>query len=272
MATEARKKRNTEGRMSLGAHLVELRKRLFISAVAIVVGLVVGWFLSAWVWDILRVPIEQLDEQGRQATIAYGDITGAFNTKMQIALFVAVIVASPVWLYQIWAFVAPGLTRREKLYGVAFLGAAVPLFLGGAFAGWIVLPNIVRLMASFQPEKDAFFLDARNYLDFATKLLLVVGVGFVLPVFLVMLNFIGVVRGASILKSWRIALLVIILFAGIATPAADLLSMFLLAAPIVVLYFAAAGIAILHDRRVDKRRAAEFANYDLSTTDDKDAA
>ncbi|QIM19707.1 twin-arginine translocase subunit TatC [Leucobacter coleopterorum] len=258
--------------MSLGAHLVELRKRLFISAAAIVVGLVAGWFLSAWVWDVLRVPILQLEDKGRDAIIAYGDITGAFNTKMQIALFVAILIASPVWLYQIWAFVAPGLTKREKLYGVAFLGAAVPLFLGGAFAGWIVMPNIVRLMASFQPKEDAFYLDARSYLDFATKLLLVVGVGFVMPVFLVMLNFIGVLRGASILKSWRIALLVIILFAGIATPAADLVSMFLLAAPIIVLYFAAAGISILHDKRVDKRRAKEFADYDLATTDSEDVA
>lgn len=258
--------------MSLGEHLVELRKRLFISAAAIVVGLVAGWFLSAWVWDVLRVPIEQLSEQGRNANITYGDISGAFDTKMQISLFVAVLIASPVWLYQIWAFVAPGLTRREKLYGVAFLGAAVPLFLGGAFAGWMVLPNIVRLMASFQPAEDAFYLNARNYLDFAIKLLLAVGVGFVMPVFLVMLNFIGVVRGASILKSWRIALLVIILFAGIATPAADLMSMFLLAAPIVVLYFAAAGIAILHDKRVDKKRAAELSDYDLTTTDSEETA
>ena len=272
MATQADKRSDSKGRMSLGEHLVELRKRLFISAAAIVIGLVAGWLLSGWVWDILRVPIEQLIADGRQATISYGDITGAFNTKMQIALFVAVLIASPVWLYQIWAFVAPGLTRREKLYGVAFLGAAVPLFLGGAFAGWKVLPNIVTLMATFQPEQDSFFLEARNYLDFATKLLLVVGVGFVLPVFLVMLNFIGVVRGASILKSWRIALLVIILFAGIATPAADLTSMFLLAAPIIVLYFIAAGIAILHDRRVDKKRAAELSEYDLDSDNSDDLA
>lgn len=249
--------------MSLGQHLVELRKRLMISAIAIVVALVAGWILSPWVWNMLRQPILVLEAQGRETVINYDDITGAFDTKVQISLFIAVIIASPVWLYQIWAFLAPGLTRSEKLYGVGFLAAAVPLFLGGAFAGWYVLPNIVKLLAGFQATEDAFFLNARLYLGFAIRLILAVGVGFVMPVFLVLLNFIGVIRGKSIIKSWRIALIIIILFAGITTPAADLMSMFLLAAPMVLLYFMAAGIALLHDRRADKRAAKELADYGI---------
>ncbi|UOQ58448.1 twin-arginine translocase subunit TatC [Leucobacter allii] len=263
MAERARRPRNPEGRMSLGEHLVELRKRLMISAAAIVVALVAGWLLSDWVWEMLRRPVLDLAELGRDAQISYADISSGFDTKVQISLFIAVIIASPVWLYQIWAFLAPGLTRREKFMGVGFLAVAVPLFLGGAVAGWFVLPNIVRLMASFQPTEDTFNLNARSYLDFAIKLLLAVGVGFVMPVLLVMLNFVGVLRGMSILKSWRVAILIIVLFAAITTPAADLMSMFLLAAPIVVLYFGAAGIAILHDRRADKRRAAELAEYGI---------
>ena len=250
--------------MSLGEHLVELRKRLMISAAAIAVGLVAGWFLSDWVWDMLRQPVYDIaEQQGRNAQINYDDITSSFDLKIQISLFIAVILACPVWLYQIWAFLAPGLTRREKLYGVGFLGVAVPLFLAGAFAGWLVIPNIVRLLTSFAPEEDAAFINARRYLDFSIKLLLAVGVGFVMPVFLVMLNFLGVLRGSSIIRSWRVALLCIVLFAGIATPAADLMSMFLLAAPIVLLYFGAAGVALLHDRRVDKRRAAELGEYGI---------
>ncbi|MBK0421405.1 twin-arginine translocase subunit TatC [Leucobacter sp. CSA2] len=268
MAMKGRRKRNPDGRMSLGEHLVEFRKRLLISVAAILVAVVAGWYLSTWVWDMLRRPIMDLKLEGRDAIITYGDISGGFDTKVQISLFIAVLIASPVWLYQVWAFLAPGLTKREKLFGVAFIGASVPLFLGGAFAGWLVLPNIVRLLSTFQPSEDAFYLQARTYLDFAIKLLLAVGVGFVMPVLLVMLNFIGVLRGASILKSWRIALLVIVLFAAIATPAADLTSMFLLAAPMVVLYFAAAGVALLHDRRVDKRRAAELDEYDLDDSSD----
>lgn len=256
--------------MSLGAHLIEFRNRLIISAIAIAIALVAGWFLSDWVWSVLRQPILELEVEGRTALIQYTDVTSGFDTKIQISLFIAVLLASPVWLYQIWAFLVPGLTRREKGYAIGFLGTAVPLFLLGVYAGWSVLPNIVRIMAMFQPEEDAFQIAARSYLDFTIKLLLAVGVGFVMPVFLVLLNFIGVLRGQSILKSWRVAILCIILFAGIATPAADLMSMFLLAAPIVVLYFAAAGIAVLHDKRLDKRRAAELAEYDLA--DDAGAA
>lgn len=249
--------------MSLGAHLVELRNRLLISAVAIAVGLIAGWLLAAWVWTMLRAPIEDLQINGRNAVIQHTDVTSGFDTTMQIALFIAVLIASPVWLYQIWAFIVPGLTRREKWHAIGFLGAAVPLFLAGIYAGWSVLPNIVRLMATFAQSQDDFNLTARAYLDLAIKLMLAVGVGFVLPVLLVLLNFIGVLRGTSILKSWRVAILCIILFAGIATPATDLMSMFLLAAPITLLYFLAAGVSIWHDRIADKRRAAEFAEYDF---------
>lgn len=255
--------RNSEGKMSLGAHLFELRNRLIVSAVAILIALVAGWFLSTWVWDMLRQPILQLQDSGRVALIQYTDVGSGFDTKIQISLFIAVLLASPVWLYQIWAFIVPGLKRTEKWYAVGFLGTAVPLFLAGVYVGWSLLPNIVRLMSTFQPEEDAFQIEARAYLDFTLKLLLAIGVGFVLPVFLVLLNFIGVVRGQLILKSWRVALLCIVLFAAITTPAADLMSMFLLSVPITALYFLAAGIAILHDRRVDKKRAAELAEYGL---------
>lgn len=250
--------------MSLGAHLIELRNRIIISAIAIALGLVAGWFFSDWVWDVLRGPILDLELDGRTAQITYSDIGSGFDLRVQIALFIGVVLASPVWLYQIWAFFAPGLTRREKGYAIGFIGVSVPLFLGGVYAGWFVLPNIVRLLSTFQPVEDAFLINARSYLDFTLKLLLAVGIGFVMPVFLVMLNFLGVLRGRSILKSWRVAMLLIILFAAITTPAADLMNMFLLAAPIVVLYFIAAGVSILHDQRVDKRRSEELAEYGIS--------
>lgn len=274
MAETTEKKRgrkNPEGRMSLGAHLVELRNRLIISAIAIAVGLVVGWLLSNDVWNVLRQPIDDLQINGRTAIIQHTDITSGFDTKIQISLFIAVLIASPIWLYQIWAFIVPGLTKKEKWYAVGFLGTAVPLFLVGIYAGWSVLPNIVRLMAIFTPVEDAYQLTARAYLDMAVKLLLAVGVGFVMPVLLVLLNFLGIIRGKSILKSWRVAVLLIILFAGIATPAADLMSMFMLAAPIVLLYFLAAAIAIWHDKVADKRRDAELAQYGLDSPEDDES-
>ena len=266
-----RSTRDSEGTMSLGAHLIELRNRLIICAVAIVVGLVAGWYFSEWVWGVPRLAFVKLKKEGRAALIQYTDISGGFNTRLQVFLFIGVLLACPVWLYQIWAFIVPGLKRKEKRYAFGFLGTAVPLFLLGIYSGWVLLPNIVRVMATFQSPEDAFNIEARNYLDFATKLLIAVGVGFVLPLFLVLLNFIGVLRGKSILRSWRLALLCIILFAAITTPAADLGSMFLLALPIAVLYFAAAGVAILNDRRVDKRRAQEVADYELELSGGADS-
>jgi len=264
------RREKSDGKMSLGAHLIELRNRLLISAIAIAVALVAGWFLSSWVWDILRQPILDLEDRGRTALIQYTDVSSGFDTKIQISLFIAVLIASPVWLYQIWAFIVPALSRKEKWTAIGFLGTAVPLFLAGVVAGWFVLPNIVRLMSTFQPSEDAFQIEARTYLDFTVKLLLAVGAGFVMPVFLVLLNFIGVLRGKSILGAWRIAILCIVLFAAITTPAADLMSMFILALPIAVLYFVAAGVAIWHDRIVDKRRASELAEYDLDASDSSD--
>jgi len=130
----------------------------------------------------------------------------------------------------------------------------VPLFLAGCYAGWFVLPHIVELMLGFTPAAAANFLDATTYYDFVLKLVLAVGVAFVLPVFLVLLNFVGVLSAAAIIKAWRVAILVIVLFTAIATPAADIVSMFVLAIPMVVLYFAAYGVAWLHDRRAAKRQ------------------
>lgn len=252
--------------MSLGEHLVELRKRLFIAGIAIVLAAIAGWFLADFVWDALRVPVTQIaQEQGRDASINYGDITSAFDLKLQIAFFLAIVIASPVWLYQVWAFLAPGLTGKEKRYGIGFVLSAVPLFLLGAYAGWLVLPNIVRLMTSFAPPEDAAFITARSYLDFTIKLMLVVGIGFVLPVLIVLLNFVGVLSAQSIIKGWRVAVLVIVLFTAIATPAADVLSMFLLAIPMILLYFAAAAIAQLQDRRLAKRQSQMLGEYDLES-------
>jgi sec-independent protein translocase protein TatC len=163
------------------------------------------------------------------------------------------IVSSPVWLYQIFAFLVPGLTRTEKKYTFGFLFTAIPLFLAGCAAGWIVLPHVVELMTSFAPTEDSAFINAQGYFDFVLKLVVAIGIAFVLPVFIVLLNFAGVISAASIIKSWRIAILVIVLFTAIATPAADVVSMFLLAIPMVMLYFAAYGIAWLHDRRAAKK-------------------
>ncbi|MDJ0335046.1 twin-arginine translocase subunit TatC [Salinibacterium sp. G-O1] len=240
--------------MSLGDHLRELRKRLVISAAAILVAAIVGFLLAPFVIDALRVPINQIAED-RNAQIIYTTVTGAFDLRIAIAITIAIVIASPVWLYQIFAFMVPGLTGKEKKYTFGFFFSAVPLFFAGAAAGWYLFPHMVELLTSFSSNEEATFLDAKVYYDFVIKLVLAIGIGFVLPVFLVLLNFVGVLSAQMILKGWRLAILAICIFTAIATPAADVISMFLLAIPMVVLYFAAALIAWVHDRRAARKAA-----------------
>lgn len=242
--------------MSLGAHLVELRKRLFISALAIVVAMVAGFIVSEFAINAMAAPITDIAEGRGQALLNFDNVTGAFDLRMKVAFTIGIVVASPVWLYQIWAFLVPGLTRKEIGYALGFLLSAVPLFLAGCAAGWFVMPHIVELMVGFTPADASNFFNAGIYFDFVLKLVLAVGIAFIVPVFLVLLNFVGVLSAATIIKSWRVAVLVIALFCATATPAADVISMFILAIPMVALYFGSYGIAYLHDRRAAKRRLA----------------
>lgn len=262
MAARTKKGANRDKRMSLGQHLIEFRNRLIKSAIALVVAMVVGWILSDFVMSFLREPVLEIaTAQGRAASLNFTDITGAFDLKLQIAFTVGIVLSAPVWLYQIWAFIVPGLTRTERKYAIGFVGAAVPLFFLGCAAGLYVLPRMVGLLTSFAPSEDTAIISARGYFDFVLKLVIVIGIAFVLPVFVVLLNFAGVLTAKAILKSWRVAVLSITLFTAIATPSADVISMFLLAIPMVMLYFIAAGIATLHDKRAAKRQATLDAEY-----------
>jgi sec-independent protein translocase protein TatC len=259
-AVKDRGEKNREKRMSLGAHLIELRKRLFISAIAIVVGMALGWWLTdVFVWEAIQEPVERVAEaQGSDTAIIFPTISSAFDLRLQIAFTLGIVISAPVWLYQIFAFLVPGLNKRERKFTLAFFATAIPLFFAGCAAGWLVLPNIVKLMTSFVPEGAESLLTAKEYIDFVTKLVVAIGIAFVVPVFIVLLNFAGIISAKAFIKSWRVAILVIVLFTAIATPSADIVSMFMLAIPMIALYFGAWFIANLHDRRVERRNRVEF--------------
>jgi sec-independent protein translocase protein TatC len=244
-------------RMPLIGHLLELRRRLLVATAAVVLAAVAGWFVAVPVLDALRAPLVRFaTEHHTLATLNYDSIAGAFDLRFRIALYLALVLASPVWLYEIWAFVVPALTGRERRVTVGFLGTAVPLFLAGCASGWLVVPHMVLLLASFAPAGSATLVSASGYFDFVMKLVLALGAAFVLPVLLVLLNRVGVLPGRAILRSWRLAVLAVVCFTALVTPAADLMSMALLALPLLSLYFGAAGIALVHDRRLARRTAA----------------
>lgn len=246
--------------MSLAAHLVELRKRLLIAAAALVLGMIVAFIVTEPVIDLLSVPIQVIAAQeGREYTgLNFTTVTSGFDLRMRIAFAIGMLFSAPVWLWQAWAFVMPGLTKKETRYTWGFLGAAVPLFFGGCTVAFFVLPHVIEIMAAFVPTGMAQFYDYAGYYDFVFKFLLVLGIAFVLPVFLVALNLAGIVSGKEILKGWRVAILVCTIFAAVTTPPADVFSMLLLMGSMIFLYFAATFISMLFDSRKRRREATDI--------------
>ncbi|HYQ74001.1 twin-arginine translocase subunit TatC [Cellulomonas sp.] len=243
--------------MPLREHLLELRKRLFLAAIGLAVGAVVGWFLYEPVFELLQQPLlDTAAGRDGRVSVNFAGLASAFDMQIKVALFLGVIVSSPWWLYQLWAFITPGLTRREKRSAVGFLAAAVPLFLAGAGLSAWTLPTAVKVLTDFTPEGASNFIDAQAYLSFVMRFVLAFGLAFVLPVVMVCINLVGLVRASTWAKGWRWAVLLAFVFAAVMTPTPDAITMIVMALPICGLYFAALGVCVLHDRRADKRLAA----------------
>lgn len=242
--------------MPLRAHLLELRRRVFLAALGVTLGAVAGWFLYDPVIDALQGPLVRLADDGLVA-LNFSGVATSFDMKLKVSLFLGVLLSAPWWLLQLWLFITPGLTRKERHYAVAFLAAAVPLFLMGAYLAWRVLPNAVALLTEFTPEGAANLIDAQLYLSFVMRVVLAFGIAFLLPVVMVGLNLAGLVRARTWLRGWRWAVLLVFTFAAFATPTPDAITMILLALPMCGLYFAAVWVCHLHDRRQARRTAAE---------------
>lgn len=235
--------------MNLSGHLVEFRNRLIFSAIFILGGTIAGWYLFDPVFALLQEPILEVAKSRNQiAAVNFGGVTSSFDMRLQVSIFIGLVISSPIWLFNIWAFVTPGLKRRERRFTIAFIFSAVPLFLAGCLLAWFSLPAFVSTLTGFTPEGSTNLIDGSLYILFTLRILLVFGIAFVLPVVLVLLNFANLLSAKSIVKGWRLAILISALIAALATPAADPMSMFLLMAPLIALYFTAAGIAAIRDK------------------------
>ena len=250
--------RNADGRMPLREHLIELRNRLLVSALTVVVTAVVGWLVYDQVLDALTRPLTTYaEDSGREVGLNFSSITTPFDLKIKVSLWVGVILASPVWIYQLWAFITPGLTRKERWYAVGFLVVSVPLFLSGIVLAYLVLPNAVQFFLGLTPEGILNLAQIDPYITFVTRIMLGFGVAFLLPVVMVALNFVGVLGGRAMLKGWRYAVVACFLFAAIASPTPDIGVMVALAMPMILLYLVAVGVALLNDRRRRRRDGTE---------------
>lgn len=245
--------------MRLVEHLRELRRRVLLAIIGLGVMAVPAWFLYDPVFAALQAPIRAIDDAGLTAALNFTSPAAAFDMRVRVSLWLAAFLSSPWWLYQVWAYIAPGLTTREKRRSLAFLAVGVPLFLGGAVLAWLVLPNAIRLLTEFTPEGAINYMPATDYVRFVMRVILAFGIAFLLPLLMVLLNSLGLLSGRAMLAGWRWAVLLIFVFAGIASPTPDPWTMIALAIPICALYFGAVGIALRRDRRVERRRAERDA-------------
>ncbi|MFM6962690.1 MAG: twin-arginine translocase subunit TatC [Micrococcales bacterium] len=252
--------------MSLRGHLGELRKRLLWSAFFFLVASTAGWFLFDPVFAALQQPVVDLAKQkGIDATINFNSVVSAFDLRMQLAMFIGFIISSPFWLFNLWAFITPGLKKHERRYSLGFLFAAVPLFLSGCYVAWAMLPAFVKALLAFTPAGSANIISASDYILFSIRILLVFGLSFVLPVVLVLLNFIGLIDAKAIRKGWRLAIFLSALLSAMATPTGDPMSMFLLMVPMVALFYLAVAVATIRDRFTRKRSLADANTTDVAS-------
>jgi len=252
--------KDPEGRMTLREHIVELRNRLLISVLAIVVGTVVGWILYNQAFEFLTKPFvtsvaEMAKDAGQTKTpqLTFPGVGNALTFRIKISALFGLVLAAPVWLYQLWAFVAPGLHRNERKWAYIFSAIATPLFATGIAVSYWTLPKGIEILLGFTPLDIQNLVELPDYLDFVLRTMLVFGVAFLIPLVVVLLNMVGVVPAAALGKFRPYIILVIFVFAAVATPSGDPFTMCLLAIPMCLLFFVAEIISRFNDKRRARR-------------------
>lgn len=263
-------KQRSRSEMPIGNHLRELRARVLRSVLAIIVGTIIGWIYYEQIFDLLAQPINHVVEQaradGRDVQLVMTGVAQAFTLKLQIASMAGVIIASPVWIYQLWRFVTPGLRPQERRWSMIFVVIAVPLFLLGVVLSYLVLPRALEVLFEFTPNGVANYLGIDTYLSFFTRVVMIFGVGFLSPLLIIGLNIFGVLTGKTLLSWWRVIIFAVFVFAAIATPTGDPVTMLQLALPILILVGIALGFCFLNDRR--RARNSNEPDYDQWSDDE----
>ncbi len=257
--------------MPLVDHLRELRRRLVISLLAIAVGMTIGWIFYDPIFALIRAPFDDVVAQaqaaGRDVTLAFTGVVDPFVMKLKVAAMVGVVLASPVWLYQLWRFITPGLHRNERRWALAFVAVATPLFLTGVALAYFFLPRGLGVLLGFTPESIENIISVERYLSFFLRMLLVFGLGFLIPLLVVALNFVGILPAAKLRAWWRWIVMGVVVFAAIATPTGDPFNLALLAVPLLLLVGLAGLVCALNDRRRARRAAAQPQWGDDETSD-----
>jgi sec-independent protein translocase protein TatC len=249
--------------MALSDHLRELRARLIRSAIVVAVAFLVALFFYDQLSDLIRVPYDDAVRrlEGKVETnIVVNDVTGPLLLQLKLCGVVAVVGSSPYWLYQIWAFILPGLHPAERKWSRIFAALAGPLFFAGVATAYFVLPKAIEVLIGFTPADATNLVDFGRFFSFTSRMLLVFGIAFEIPLFVIMLNLAGVVSGRALGRYRPWIVIGTFVFAAVATPSTDPFSMLFLAIPMLALFLVAEVIA----RLVDKRRGRSGPHADLA--------
>jgi sec-independent protein translocase protein TatC len=250
---------NPEARMPLMEHIRELRNRVLKIIIAVLIGAIIAWLFYAHVWAFIKAPYCKVPQPasvfGPKGTCSLY-VTGLFDAfflKLQICIAAGAIVAAPVWLYQLWAFIAPGLYHRERRWAYYFVSAAVPLFAVGATIAYFAMTKGIRFLLGEAASGVHPLITINTYLSYAGAMLAIFGIAFELPLVFVLLNLAGVLTHERFKKWRRMIIFLIFAFAAVFTPSPDPLSMLLLAVPCLILVEASEVFVWVHDRRKARR-------------------
>jgi sec-independent protein translocase protein TatC len=251
--------------MTLVGHLAELRRRVGVSLLAVLLATALSfWWYENGLGDFIRAPYCGLPERLRYTDAEGGcgllitDVFGGALIRLKISSIVGVVLSAPIWLFQLWRFVTPGLERHEKRYGVSFVAASTALFALGAALAYVSLAAGLRLLLGLAGDGVVVALTAQDYIGFVISLLLAFGVSFEMPLLAVMLNLVGVLTYEALARGRRWIFFLTVVFAAFVTPTQDPFTMLVMAVPMVVLFEGAIQIARLVDRRRARRDADEF--------------
>lgn len=237
--------------MPLSKHLEEFRKRLILALVAISLGAVAGWFLYDPVMAFIQKPLGTA--QGAQ--LNFQTIGAAFDLRLKVSIWLGIILTCPWWIYQLAAFIGPGMNRKEKLYSVSFGFFGSLLFLGGAASGVWIAPRAVQILNSFTPSGSLMLIRADSYVTFYMRLVVAFGLSFLFPLALVAANFLGVLSARKMLGAWRWITLGAFTFAAIANPLPSPWPMVIQAAFLIGLYLLAVAVSALREYFQKRRRS-----------------
>ncbi|MCW2635820.1 MAG: Sec-independent protein translocase, TatC subunit [Blastococcus sp.] len=262
--------------MTLVAHLTELRNRVAKALLALLVATAVSfWWYEHGLGDFIRAPYCNLPAHLRYGGTDSGgcgllitDVFGGVFIRLKVSFLAGAVLSAPFWLYQLWAFITPGLKRNEKRYGIGFVAVSSLLFALGAVLAYISLSAGLKLLLSLAGDGVVIALTAQDYIGFVLSLLVAFGVSFEVPLIAVALNLVGALSYDVLRRSRRWIFFLTIVFAAFITPTQDPFTMLLMAVPMIVLFEGAIQIA----RIVDKRRARRAAAEGFHDLDDDEAS